>query len=130
MKFVYYLLKPHTWYPNNEVNWIMTIKAKNKNKWTKTTMKRERLNSKSFICTGIGHCPSTGHSYLKATHHEWNNLKEERFPLWLPRTPLCLWSGWRFSVAGPSRTPPSYFFYLLGSCLKYRPIPQHTNVLV
>ena len=41
--------------------------------------------------TGTGHCPSTGHPYIKATHHEWNNSKEERFPLWLPRTTLCVW---------------------------------------
>ena len=31
--------------------------------------------------TGTGHCPSTGRPYIKATHHEWNNSKEERFPL-------------------------------------------------
>ena len=31
---------------------------------------------------------STSHSYIKVTHHEWNNSKEERFPLLLPRTPL------------------------------------------
>ena len=31
--------------------------------------------------TGTGHCPSTGYPYIKATHHEWNNSKEERFPL-------------------------------------------------
>ena len=33
--------------------------------------------------TGTGHCPSrpTGHPYIKAKHHEWNNSKEERFPL-------------------------------------------------
>ena len=49
------------------------------------------VHSKSFICTGTGHCPSSDHSYIKATHHEWSNSKEERFPLWLPRTPLlCL----------------------------------------
>ena len=24
---------------------------------------------------------STSHSYIKVTHHEWNNSKEERFPL-------------------------------------------------
>ena len=37
--------------------------------------------SKSLIyCTGIGHCPSTDHSYVKATHHECNNSKEEKFP--------------------------------------------------
>ena len=89
------------------------------------------VHSKSLIyCTGIGHCPSTDHSYVKATHHECNNSKEEKFPLWLPRTALCLWSGWRFSVAGPSRAPPTYFFYLHGSCVKYIPIPLHTNVLV
>ena len=41
--------------------------------------------------TGTGHCPSTGHPYIKATYHEWNNSKEERFPLWLPRTTLCVW---------------------------------------
>ena len=41
--------------------------------------------------TGTGHCPSTGHLYIKATHHEWNNSKEERFPLWLPKTTLCVW---------------------------------------
>ena len=23
--------------------------------------------------TGAGHFPTTGHSYIKATHHEWNN---------------------------------------------------------
>ena len=40
------------------------------------------VHSKSFIyCTGIGHCPSTGHTYIKKTHHEWNNSKEERFSL-------------------------------------------------
>ena len=40
------------------------------------------VHSKSLIhCTGIGHCPSTGHSYINATHNEWNNSKEERFPL-------------------------------------------------
>ena len=38
--------------------------------------------SKSLIyCTGIGHCPCTDHSYVKATHHECNNSKEEKFPL-------------------------------------------------
>ena len=41
--------------------------------------------------TGTGHCPNTGHPYIKAAHHEWNNSKEERFPLWLPRTTLCVW---------------------------------------
>ena len=43
--------------------------------------------------TGTGHCPSTGHPYIKTTHHERNNSKEERFPLalWLPRTTLCVW---------------------------------------
>ena len=50
------------------------------------------VHSKLFTyCTGTGHYPSTGHSYIKATHHEWNNSKEERFPLWLPMTPLCVW---------------------------------------
>ena len=35
-------------------------------------------HSKSLIyCTGIGHCPSIDHSYIKATHNEWNNSKEE-----------------------------------------------------
>ena len=82
----------------------------------------KEVHSKSLIyCTGIGHCPSTDHSYIKATHHEWNKSKEEKFPLWLPRTALCLWSGWRFSVAGPSRAPPTYFFYLHSSCVKYIP---------
>ena len=39
------------------------------------------VHSKSLIyCTGIGHCPSTDHSYVKATHHEYNNSKEEIFP--------------------------------------------------
>ena len=47
------------------------------------------VHSKSLIyCTGIGHCPSIDHSYIMATHYEWNNSKEENFPLWLPRTPL------------------------------------------
>ena len=41
--------------------------------------------------TGTGHCPSTGHPYIEATHHERNNSKEERFPLWLPSTTLCVW---------------------------------------
>ena len=41
-----------------------------------------------YTCTV--HCPSTGHPYMKATHHEWNNSKEERFPLLLPRTTLCV----------------------------------------
>ena len=27
--------------PNNKVNWIVTMKAKNRNKWTKNTMKTE-----------------------------------------------------------------------------------------
>ena len=36
------------------------------------------VHSKSLICcTGIGHCPSTDHSYIKATHHEWNNSKKK-----------------------------------------------------
>ena len=49
------------------------------------------VHSKSFIyCTGTGHCPGISHSYIKVTHHEWINSKEERFPLWLPRTPLCV----------------------------------------
>ena len=53
---------------------------------------KQRVNRKSFInCTGTGHCPSTGHSYIKRTHYEWNNSKEERFPRELPRTPLCVW---------------------------------------
>ena len=34
-------IKPHTWYPNNKVKWIVTIKAKNRNKWTKTMIKTE-----------------------------------------------------------------------------------------
>ena len=39
----------------------------------------KEVHSKSLIyCTGIGHCPSTDHSYIKATHHEWNNSKEEK----------------------------------------------------
>ena len=41
------------------------------------------VHSKSYI-----YCTSTGHSYIKTTHHGWNNSKEERSPLWLPRTPL------------------------------------------
>ena len=59
----------------------MTIKAKNWNKWRKTTMKTE-----GYIVNHLstpGHCPSTSHLYIKVTHHEWNNSKEERFPLWL-----------------------------------------------
>ena len=37
------------------------------------------VHSESLIyCTGIGHCPSTDHSYVKATHHECNNSKEEK----------------------------------------------------
>ena len=31
--------------------------------------------------TGTGHCPSTGLPYIKATHHDCHNSKEERFPL-------------------------------------------------
>ena len=42
----------------------------------------KEVHSKSLIyCTGIGHCPSTDHSCIEATHHEWNNSKEEKFPL-------------------------------------------------
>ena len=40
------------------------------------------VHSKSLIyMTGKGHYPSTDHSYVKATHHECNNSKEEKFPL-------------------------------------------------
>ena len=39
------------------------------------------VHSKLFICTSTGHCPSSDHSYIMATHHEWNNSKEERFLL-------------------------------------------------
>ena len=28
--------------------------------------------------TGTGHWPRTGHPYIKATHHEWNNSKEKK----------------------------------------------------
>ena len=51
------------------------------------------VHSKSFIsCTGeVTALVLVIHIYIKATHHEWNNSKEERFPLWLPRTPLCVW---------------------------------------
>ena len=36
------------------------------------------VHSKSFIYyTGTGHCPSTSHSYIKVTHHEGNNSKED-----------------------------------------------------
>ena len=42
----------------------------------------KEVHSKSLIYpTGIGHCPSANHSYIKVTHHEWNNSKEEKFPL-------------------------------------------------
>ena len=54
-------------------------------------MKTEGYIANHLYCTGTGHCPSTGHSYIKATYHEWNNSKEERFPPWLPWTPLCVW---------------------------------------
>ena len=96
MKFVYTtFILPHTWYTNNKVNWIVTMKAKNTNKWTKPTMKTEGyMANQLHLCNyyiGTGHCPSTGHPYIKATHHEWNNSREERFPLWLPRTTLCVW---------------------------------------
>ena len=49
------------------------------------------VHSKSYICIGTGHFPSSDHSYIKATHHECKNSKEERFPLWLLRTLLCVW---------------------------------------
>ena len=57
-------------------------------------------------------------------------FKRRKIPSLTSKDSSYLWSGWRFSVAGPSRAPTSYFFYLLGSCMKYRPIPLHTNVLV
>ena len=41
MTFVNYLQLTSYLIPNNKVNWIVTIKAKNKSKWTKTTMKTE-----------------------------------------------------------------------------------------
>ena len=40
------------------------------------------VHSKSLIyCTGIGYCPSTDHTYIKATHHEWNNSKQVKSSL-------------------------------------------------
>ena len=44
-------------------------------------MKTEGYKANHLSAAGTGHCPSTSHSYIKATHHEWNNSKEERFPL-------------------------------------------------
>ena len=34
-----------------------------------------------IFCAGTGHCPSTSHSFIKVTHREWNNSKEEIFSL-------------------------------------------------
>ena len=43
-----------------------------------TDNENKGVQSKSLIyCTGIGHCPSTDHSYVKATHHECNNSKKK-----------------------------------------------------
>ena len=43
------------------------------------------VHSKSFIyCHGTLHCLVAyyiDHAYIEATRYEWNNSKEERFPL-------------------------------------------------
>ena len=48
------------------------------------------VHNKSFITALVGHCPRTGHSHIKDT--PWmEQFKRREIPLWLPRTPLCVW---------------------------------------
>ena len=76
----------------------MTIQAKNRNKWTKNTMKTEGCIA-NHLSTALVYsslpCMTTiyDHVYIKATHYEWSNSKVERFLLsWLPNkdSSLCL----------------------------------------
>ena len=46
-------------------------------------MKTEGYMQANHLSTALVQvtAPVPGHSYIKATHHECNNSKEERFPL-------------------------------------------------
>ena len=63
-------------------------------KWVKFREIRLMFNNLYGVSSCVWEQMDTGrhvYPYIKATHHEWNNSKEERFPLWLPRTTLCVW---------------------------------------